>query len=386
MTSATAKPLWTVALAGMVTMAVGMGIGRFAFTPILPQMMAERGIDAAQAGLIASANYAGYLVGAVLAAFGWASGHERRIAIGAIAANTVLLAAMAVADDVAAFALLRFAAGLASAFLMIFSAGIVLGYGAHAGRPIVQSVHFGGVGIGMALSAVLVGALGFAGQGSVQSWLAMAALSACGLLFAIAFLPAPVPAVSGASGREQPLTWSPRLVALTAGYGIFGFGYIVTATFLIAIIRSDGGSVGFEALVWLLTGLAAAVSVAAAQPLVKRFGVAKVMAAGCLVEALGVAASVLLPSPLGPLVGGFLLGATFVVITAYGLQFARSLAPDSQRRSLSFMTAAFGIGQIVGPVVAGYLAERSGSYLIASLLAAFALILSAALVVRSARA
>jgi MFS family permease len=128
------------------------------------------------------------------------------------------------------------------------------------------------------------------------------------------------------------------------------------------------------------------VSVAAAQPLVKRFGVAKVMAAGCLVEALGVAASVLLPSPFGPLVGGFLLGATFVVITAYGLQFARSLAPDSQRRSLSFMTAAFGIGQIVGPVVAGYLAERSGSYLIASLLAAFALILSAVLVVRAARA
>lgn len=386
MTNATPRPLWRIALSGMVTMAVGMGIGRFAFTPILPQMMAELGIDAAQAGIIASANYAGYLVGAVLAAFGWAAGHERRIALGSVAANTALLAAMAMVDDVAAFALLRFAAGMASAFLMIFSAGIVLGHGARAGKPIVQSVHFGGVGIGMALSAVLVGALGFAGQGSVQSWLAMAALSACGLIFAVAFLPAPVSPASGASRREPALTWSPRLVALTVGYGIFGFGYIVTATFLIAIIRSDGGSVGFEALVWLLTGLAAAVSVAAAQPFVKRFGIATVMAAGCLVEAAGVAASVLLPSPFGPLVGGLLLGATFVVITAYGLQFARSIAPDSQRRILAFMTAAFGIGQIIGPLVAGYLADWSGNYLLASLLAALALFVSAALVLRSARA
>lgn len=386
MTNATPRPLWRIALAGMVTMAVGMGIGRFAFTPILPQMMAELGIDAAQAGIIASANYAGYLVGAVLAAFGWAAGHERRIALGSVAANTALLAAMAMVDDVAAFALLRFAAGMASAFLMIFSAGIVLGHGARAGKPIVQSVHFGGVGIGMALSAVLVGALGFAGQGFVQSWLAMAALSACGLVFALAFLPAPVPPAGGTSRREPPLNWSPRLVALTAGYGIFGFGYIVTATFLIAIIRSDGGSVGFEALVWLLTGLAAAVSVAAAQPFVKRFGIATVMAAGCLVEAAGVAASVLLPLPFGPLVGGLLLGATFVVITAYGLQFARSIAPDSQRRILAFMTAAFGIGQIIGPLVAGYLADWSGNYLLASLLAALALFVSAALVLRSARA
>jgi predicted MFS family arabinose efflux permease len=138
-TSETPQPIWRIAVAGMVTMAVGMGIGRFAFTPILPQMMAELGIDAAQAGIIASANYAGYLVGAILAAFGWAAGYERRIALGSIAANAVLLAAMALVEDVVAFALLRFAAGMASAFLMIFAAGIVLGHGARAGKPIVQS-------------------------------------------------------------------------------------------------------------------------------------------------------------------------------------------------------------------------------------------------------
>jgi predicted MFS family arabinose efflux permease len=228
--------------------------------------------------------------------------------------------------------------------------------------------------------------IGSAGQGFVQSWLVMAAVSAAGLLFAVLFLPSPVLHTAGASRREPALKWTPRLVALIASYGIFGFGYIVTATFLIAIIRSDGGSVSFEALVWLLTGLAAAVSVAAAQPFVGRYGVASVMTAGCLIEASGVAASVLLPSPFGPIVGGLLLGGTFVVITAYGLQFARSLAPDSQRRILAFMTAAFGIGQIVGPLIAGYLAARSGNYLVASLVAALALFLSAALAVRAGRA
>ncbi len=176
--------------------------------------------------------------------------------------------------------------------------------------------------------------------------------------------------------REPPLIWSPGLVAITLAYGVFGFGYIVTATFLVAIVRSFEGGPSFEMLVWLLTGLVAAFSIMAWSPLATAFGPIPVMAVGCVVEAFGVAASVLLALPAGPLVGGVLLGATFMMVTAYGLQAGSMLAAASPRRAFAVMTAAFGTGQIVGPLAAGIVVDETGTYMAASLMAAAALIVA----------
>src|SRR5690606_23734272 len=116
-----------LATAGMIAMAAAMGIGRFVYTPLLPVMMDGLDLSAADAGLIASANYLGYLVGAIVAAGGWAEGHERRLMLAGLAASTLLAAAMGLSEDLAAFVLLRLLAGLASAFVMVFCASIVFG-------------------------------------------------------------------------------------------------------------------------------------------------------------------------------------------------------------------------------------------------------------------
>lgn len=374
------QPAPTPAIAGMIAMATAMGIGRFAYTPILPAMMSGLGLDASQAGLIASANYLGYLAGAVLAAYGWAEGIERRLAVSGLAATALLLAAMAVVDTAWLMAAIRFLAGLASAFVMIFSSAIVLSHGAASGQVNIQSVHFSGVGIGMAVSALAVGTFSLAGADWRWGWVSMAALAGIGLVAVARLLPGGPHRKAGGAPRERPIDWSRDKIAVTLAYGIFGFGYIITATFLVAIVRQGGGSTFFEACVWMSTGAAAAVSVALGQRFVGRFGLRAVFAGGCLVEAAGVAASVLVPSPAGPLIGGLLLGATFVVITAFGLQLGRAMAPESPRRIFAFMTAAFGFGQIGGPVVAGYLADMTGNYTSASLTAAIALVTSAALV------
>jgi predicted MFS family arabinose efflux permease len=164
------------------------------------------------------------------------------------------------------------------------------------------------------------------------------------------------------------------LAKIIVAYGIFGFGYIITATFLVAIVRQGDGGPFFEAVVWLVTGLAGFPSVYLWQPVAARLGGMKTFALGCLVEGIGVVASVKLGGSAGPLIGGFLSGGTFIAVTTIGLVAGRTLAAQSPRRVLAVMTAFFGTGQIIGPIVAGFLADRTGSFTIASMAAAIALL------------
>lgn len=365
-----------LALAGMIGLAVAMGIGRFVFTPILPGMMASLGLSPSAAGLIASANYLGYLIGAILAVGGWAQGRERAIMLAAILASAALAAVMGLTDSVALFLVIRFLAGVASAFVLVFLTTIVVARLASAGREGLTAIHFGGVGVGIAASSLMVGLLALADGDWREGWYWAGALSLAGAI-AAALLVGRVGGVAGGSEREPPLPKSAALTRIILAYGMFGFGYIVTATFLVAIVRqADGGDL-FEAAVWLVTGLAGIPSVWLWNRLARPIGLVRAYAIACMVEAAGVLASVLLPVPAGPLIGGALLGGTFIAITALGLAAGRRRAGASPRRALAWMTAAFGLGQIIGPVVAGYLADWTGDFFVASVTAALVLVAAA---------
>ncbi|RUW57530.1 YbfB/YjiJ family MFS transporter, partial [Mesorhizobium sp. M7A.F.Ca.US.008.03.1.1] len=163
------------AFAGMIAMAVAMGIGRFVYTPILPGMMEELHLSPADAGWIASANYLGYLIGALAAAGGWAHGRERLLMLAGLGASAVLAALMGLTDAMAAFLAIRFLAGLASAFVMVFMASIVFSHIAAAGRNDLQAWHFGGVGLGIAASAAMMAVLVAEHSGWAAGWLWSAA-------------------------------------------------------------------------------------------------------------------------------------------------------------------------------------------------------------------
>ncbi|MCG6113807.1 MAG: YbfB/YjiJ family MFS transporter [Mesorhizobium sp.] len=370
------------AVAGLLSMAVAMGIGRFVYTPLLPGMMEELGQSTADAGLIASANYAGYLIGALLASGGWGEGRERAVGLWSLAASALLVALMAAVGELGPFLILRFLAGIASAFVMIFVSSLVFARLMAAGREDLQALHFSGVGLGIVASAIMTGLLHIDGAPWRAGWIWAGILSVAGLCAVWLLLDRGAPR-SGAAAPEPPLVWSRPFLKLVAGYGLFGFGYIVTATFLVAIVRQGTGGPLLEAWVWLATGLAILPSIWLWGLLVRRRGLRVVFAAGCLVEIVGVVASVLVPGMAGPLIAGVLLGGTFVAVTAFGLQAGRKLAAHAPRRALALMTASFGTGQILGPIAAGFVADRTGDFVLASLLAAAALLLSALLVLSS---
>lgn len=369
---------WPTALGGMAALAAGMGIGRFVYTPILPVMAEGQHLTGSEAGLIASANFLGYLAGALLAAAPVFRTSPRLYLMGALTANAVLLAAMGVTNSFAAYLVFRFLGGWASAFVLVFASSLVLDRLAANGRAGLSAVHFAGVGVGIAVSAMAVAGFGFAGIGWQGLWLASGFLALIGLVVAGWLLPATLsPQMSAGAGKGAPAPIA--LKTMISAYGLFGFGYVITATFIVAMVRGTPDTKAMEAYVWVLFGLTAVPSVALWTWIGARFGVLPAFAAACLVEAAGVVASVAWLTAPGILIAVICLGGTFMGLTALGLIAARRLSTGDPRPNVALMTAAFGAGQVAGPAFAGLLFDRLGSFFVPSLAAAAALILAAGL-------
>lgn len=369
-----------LALGGMLALASSMGIGRFVYTPILPVMAASLGLSKTQAGLIASANFAGYLAGALMAAWRLPGG-PRAWFVGGQVLSAVTTAGMAASASMPLLLLLRLLGGAASAYVLVFGSSVVLDRLAVSGRGRLAAVHFAGVGVGIAVSAVLVSGLEAYGVGWRALWLASGVLAAVTIPVAAALVPAYHAAPHAASAppaEHAPDDRLPRgLGALTLCHGLFGFGYIITATFLVAIVRDAPGAGALEPVVWLVVGVAAIPSTALWGWGGARWGMVRAYAAACLLEAAGVLAGGLWVTPVGALLAAALLGCTFMGLTALGFGAARALAPHQQNRSFALMTAGFGVGQIAGPIAAGWMFDLTGSFAGPSVLAAAALVTGA---------
>jgi predicted MFS family arabinose efflux permease len=280
---------------------------------------------------------------------------------------------------------LRFIGGAASAFVLVLASTLVLERLGAVGRGDLAAWHFAGVGIGITISALLIQALHGLHFDWRSMWLGGGAISLAAV-FAVGTLVPDVTEPGTVSEQVPGATPSPYLWRLVFAYGLFGFGYVITATFIVAIVRASPTARPLEFVVWLVLGLSAIPSVAAWSRIARRFGVLRAFALACLVEAIGVFASVTWLSVPGLLIAAAFLGGTFMGLTALGLIAARSLAQGNARRALAGMTAAFGLGQAIGPVAAGYGFDVTGSFLLPSLIAAFGLCVAMALALNVSRA
>ena len=376
-----------IAIGGMLAMASAFGIGRFVYTPILPVMIADAALTPASAGIVAAANFLGYLVGALMGASAVMQRNPRLFFLAGLLAGALSLAGMAVPPSVAVFSVMRFVGGLGSAFVIVCLSSMALEPLVRAGRVGLSSAPFAGVGFGIASSSVLVSALAAAGFGWKAMWLANAAISTALALVLFVLLPAPAaPPAAPHAANAGRTKLSPALAALVLSYGLFGFGYVITATFLVAIVRETASLATIEPYAWAIVGLAGAASIPFWSWVARRTTDVFAYAAGCLVEATGVALSVVSPTPATIVISGIFLGGTFMAITAIGLGIARRLTQMAPQRAQAIMTSAFGLGQIVGPALAGHMRETSGSFMAPSLIAAAALVVAALLGIYVVRA
>lgn len=346
-------------LGGMLALAVAVGLGRFAFTPILPVMQAQYGFDAQDSGWLAASNNVGYLIGALWAGVVRRDATRHRLLLLGFVLLVATLALMPATASPLAWNLLRLVAGIASAWIFVLASALVIPLLAEAGHARWSGLHFGGVGAGIALAGLVVGwtvdSLGADAGWLVTAALGLGAALAAWPILAAAHPHAPAPPAAVAV-RASPFPMG----LLAAAYFCEGLGYIVTGTFLVAVVRATPDIAGMANLSWTLVGVAALPSTVLWSFLAERHGHLPVLVAAHLVQAVGVALPALSHHPVAVLAGAALYGGTFLGIVGMSLAFGRVLNPAGAARIMGLLTAAFGIGQIIGPVLGARLAADGG--------------------------
>ncbi|HJT61002.1 MAG TPA: YbfB/YjiJ family MFS transporter [Burkholderiales bacterium] len=365
---------WIIAVAGLLGLALAQGIGRFAFTPILPMMQGDAGVSLAEGGWLAAANYLGYLVGALWAMVQRArADHAIRASLAITAGATV---AMAFTDGLAAWLALRALAGVSSAWALIHMSSWCAQRLARLGRPGFNGIVFAGVGAGVVLAGALCLALMTAGAGSRTAWLWLGAI---GVLITAMVWPVLHDSESAAaSAAFAGYRWTPDAVRLVACYSAFGIGYIIPATFVPVMAKQVIEDPAVFGWAWPLFGAAAMTSTLLAGALQQVLSARWLWMASACVMALGVAAPLVIDGLAGILACALLVGGTFVVATLAGVQVAREVAGGAAHVLLAAMTAAFAASQVAGPLLVSFLVERSGGFGSALVLAFGVLVTSAA--------
>jgi len=345
-------------------------------------MLTELGWTKSDAGVVASANFLGYLIGAMLASLPFAATRPRLWLLLALLVSAASTTAMALPSDIIFFVAIRFVGGAASAFVIVCASTLVIERLSVSGRSSLSGIHFAGVGVGVLISALAVSAMLASGADWKTLWVGSGLLAALAAGVA-AWLISETGNIGAASKTTDLQASPPGIGAMILAYGLFGFGYVITATFLIAIVRLSHQVHVLEPWIWILFGLASIPSVSVWSWLGLRIGIFNAFALACTIEALGVIASVEWVTIPGVCAAALLLGGTFMGITALGFVAARTLSAGHSQQALGRMTASFSLGQMAGPVVAGFLSERLGDFRIASLIAAAALIAAAVLSART---
>lgn len=345
---------------GLVALAVGMGIGRFALTPLLPPMVDEGLLSVSSGGWLSTLHFAGYFVGALTAA--GLNGDPRRLLLFAVSAIVVTTIAMGLSSDYLVWSVARIIAGVASAWILVVISRDLI-HPAFMARPEVgQAQTFSGVGVGIAVTGVVCNLLFSSGVTSGSAWMILGISS--GVMCLVVWLLVPesryrhsIRETVSNAGRV-PLNWQMMLA-----YGSAGLGYVIPATYLPLLAKDHVTEPELFGLVWPVFGLAACISTLIAFRFFAAFGNRPVWIAAQLIMAAGLILPVLMDGLAAIATSGLCVGGTFMVVTMAGVREAHAVAPPNDAgRHIAVLTAFFAMGQMVGPAAAAQAVQWTSSF------------------------
>jgi MFS family permease len=358
----------------MLGMVVAMGIGRFAFTPILPLMQRDLAMSNTVAGWLAGLNYLGYLAGAILCSVSPQILRSRLLTGSALLLSIVTTLFMGLTVSAFWWGAMRLVGGWASAILFIVISAEVgealtrRGYGHWVGAL------YAGVGFGIAISGLIVPQLDLVGGWSL-SWIGMGMIATVLAVFGI-LLGRRRELVQAVTINKAGHAGSLRVVHLLAvAYFFEGLGYIVTATFIVAIITITPGLESFAPYSWVAVGLAAVPSTLFWPYLARRIGSQRALLSAYTLQAAGILVSIHANTVFEVVFAAISFGGTFMGIVAMTLAEGNQRMQGEGGRAAAFLTASFGVGQVLGPVLAGILADLQQGFALPLMLAAACVIL-----------
>ncbi len=340
-----------------------MGIARFSYTPLIPVMLEQTLLSDFSAGLLAMFNYLGYFCGVlIVASVSDLVFKDRLYRIGLIIA-VVTTFGMAIAENMIVWSVMRFLAGFSSAAGLMIGSGLILNWLMRHNYRSELGVHFMGIGLGIAITAIavdlMIGNLGWRSQ-----WMIF---SIIGVLLAIpawCWLPRPENGLVTLTGEKlQDKPPSKRFTRLMQyAYFCAGFGYVISATFIVAIVERQPTLSGQGEFVWLILGLTAIPAVVIWDRVARVTGTLDALLICYLLQIIGIGLPLINDGLEVVLISAVLYGATFVGIVSLVLTIAGKFYPTKPAKLMAKMTISYGIAQIAGPFLAGLLAENSGHY------------------------
>jgi MFS family permease len=354
---------WRATLSAACAILVGIGLARFAYTPLLPAIIGAHWFAPSAAAYLGAANLAGYLAGALLGRPLAARFPAPILLRGLMLLATAAFFACAVPLSLAWFFVWRLLSGIAGGSLMVLAAPIVLPHVSQRRRGLASGAIFAGVGLGIAASGTLVPLL--LRQGLTEAWYGLGALSLSLTIVAWAGWPAGSPPLLQArSTHHQCRRPTLRLRALYVEYGLNAVGLVPHMLFLVDFVaRGLGQGLDSGAQYWVLFGLGAVVGPVLSGHLADRTGFGPALRLAFLMQA----GAVLLPA-LGTgvaelIVSSIVLGAFTPGIVPLALGRIHELLPSDaagQKAAWSAATTAFALLQAAAAYGLTFVFTRSG--------------------------
>ncbi|EIS6373442.1 YbfB/YjiJ family MFS transporter [Staphylococcus pseudintermedius] len=351
---------------GMIALFIVIALGRFAYTPILPFMQLDTGLDNKSVGLLATFNYLGYLIGAMLPIFYIMKNKVFDLKC-YLLLNVATMLLFGVTDHFVIWSLLRLLNGISSGAVFVLASNIVLEALHLARREGIAGLLYSAVGLGLFSSSLFIFLYTDVTHWR-ETWIWLGSAAFILTLIIIICLrenpTIPEPASHKAHGPENVIRYSKKFyIPFAIAYFCEGAGYIITGTFLVAIVKTMPTLSEYAALSWMFVGLGAIPATVLWSMIGQRIGICLSVILAFLLQIVAVLMPIFTVNAFAIALSSMIFGATFLGLTTLFMSKSHQITFETKGNNLvAVMTLIYSVGQMIAPYISGILIERTHSY------------------------